>query len=154
MAFYFTGDNSGLLFDKRTTISLSAPTTGVMAGLLMSEERTVTAPTDPADLVDTLLGDVITPTPPPLAATKPMRIYRIISDNARNVLGTIYLPSGRLVIDASRPVADMSAYTVVVAQQINLYEGPNLVLNANYSNSSVPVPKGVGPVSGRLLLSQ
>lgn len=154
VAFYFTGDNAGLLFDKRTTISLSAPTTGVMAGLLMSEERTVMAPTDPADLVDTLLGDVITPTPPPLAATKPMRIYRIISDNARNVLGTIYLPSGRLVIDASRPVADMSAYTVVVAQQINLYEGPNLVLNANYGNSSVPVPKGVGPVSGRLLLSQ
>lgn len=154
VGFYFTGNNAGLLFDKKTTISLSAPTTGVMAGLLMAEERTVTAPADPADQVDTLLGDVITPTPPPLAATKPMRIYRIISDNARTMLGTIYLPSGRLVIDSSRPVADLSAYTVVVAQQINLYEGPNLFLNANYGNTSVPVPKGVGPISGRLLLSQ
>ena len=83
-----------------------------------------------------------------------MRTYRILSDNARTMLGTIYLPAGRLVIDASRPVADQSAYTVIVAQQINLYEGPNLVLNANYGATSVPVPKGVGPVSGRLLLTQ
>ena len=154
VAFYFTGDQSGLLFDKKTTVSLTAPTTGVMAGLLMSEERTVTLPLDPAILVDTLLGDVITLTPPPLGLTKPMRIYRIISDNARTMLGTIYLPTGRVVIDASKPVADQSAYTVVVAQQVNLYEGPNLYLNANYEGTSVPVPKGVGPVSGKLMLTQ
>ena len=83
-----------------------------------------------------------------------MRLYRIVSDNARTMLGTIYLPAGRVVIDASRPVADQSAYTVIVAQQVNLYEGPNLVLNANYAGTSVPVPKGVGPVSGKLLLTQ
>lgn len=154
VAFYFTGNNGGLLFDKKTTVSLSAPTTGTMAGLLMAEEPAVALPVDPVAAVDTLLGDVVTPTPPPLATSRPMRTYRIISDNARTMLGTIYLPAGRLVIDSSRPVADMSAYTVVVAQQINLYEGPNLYLNANYSGSSVPVPKGVGPVSGRLLMSQ
>ncbi|WP_091950122.1 pilus assembly protein TadG-related protein [Methylorubrum salsuginis] len=154
VALYFTGQNAGLLFDKKTTINLAAPTTGPMAGVLMSEDATVFAPIDPAVEVDTLLGDTITPTPPPIAAPQPMRIYRIISDNARTMLGTIHLPHGRLVIDAQRPVADMSAYTVVVARQINLYEGPNLYLNANYSGTSVPVPKGVGPVSGRLLLSQ
>ncbi len=44
-----------------------------------------------------------------------MRIYRIISNNARTMLGTIYLPSGRVVIDADKPVADQSAYTVLVA---------------------------------------
>ena len=70
------------------------------------------------------------------------------------MLGTIYLPAGRLVIDSQRPVADLSAYTVVVAQQINLYEGPNLYLNADYNRSSVPIPKGVGPISGRLIISQ
>nr|WP_183573394.1 TadE/TadG family type IV pilus assembly protein [Methylorubrum rhodinum] len=155
VAFFFTGNNAGLLFDKKTTISLAAPTTGPMAGLLMSEDSSVVLPIDPVALVDTLLGDVITPTPPPLVTpTQPMRIYRIISDNARTILGTIHLPHGRLVIDSSKPVADLSAYTVVVARQINLYEGPNLYLNANYSGTSVPVPKGVGPVSGRLLLSQ
>ena len=154
VAFYFTGNNGGLVFDKKTTISLKAPVTGVMAGLLLSEDRGVVLPVDPTALVDTLLGDLISPTPPPLAITKPVRIYRIISDNARTMLGTIYLPAGRLVIDATKPVADQSAYTVIVAQQINLYEGPNLVLNANYAGTSVPVPKGVGPISGRLLLTQ
>jgi hypothetical protein len=51
-------------------------------------------------------------------------------------------------------VADQSAYTVIVAAQVNLYEGPNLYLNANYDATSVPVPKGVGPISGKLLLTQ
>ncbi|WP_407943208.1 TadE/TadG family type IV pilus assembly protein [Methylobacterium oxalidis] len=155
VSFYFTGNKGGLLFDKKTTISLTAPTTGTMAGLLMSEERAVSSPVDPAlDVLDELTGLLIPATPPPLAQTKPMRTYRIISDNARTMLGTIYLPAGRLVIDATRPVADQSAYTVVVAQQVNLYEGPNLYLNANYDATSVPVPKGVGPLSGKLLLTQ
>ncbi len=154
VAFHFTGDKGGLVFDQKTTISLSAPTTGMMAGLLMTEERAVTAPVDPTGSVSLDLGTTIAATPLPLGSTKPMRIYRIISDNARTMLGTIYLPSGRVVIDAKRPVADQSAYTVVVAQQVNLYEGPNLYLNANYEGTSVPVPKGVGPIGGRVVLSQ
>ena len=155
VGFYFTGDKGGLLFDKDTTISLTAPTTGTMAGLLMAEDTTVSSPVDPAMLANTLdLGVSIPPTPLPLGLTKPLRIYRIISNNARTMLGTIYLPSGRLVIDSTQPVADQSAYTVVVAQQVNLYEGPNLYLNANYDATSVPVPKGVGPLSGKLLISQ
>ena len=161
VAFYFTGDKGSLLFDKKTTINLSAPVTGTMAGLLMSEEKSVSAPVDPVSQLEDEIEEgtsTVPPkpgkTPPPLAASKAMRTYRIISDNARTMLGTIYLPAGRLVIDSSKPVADMSAYTVVVAQQINLYEGPNLYLNANYNNTSVPVPTGLGPVSGRLLLSQ
>ena len=161
VSLYFCGNTAGLLFDKGSTISLSAPTLGVMAGLLISEERTVSGPLDPVvGLANGLIGAVLPvlgpppPTPPPLGQTKPMRTYRIISDNARTMLGTIYLPAGRLVVNASKPVADQSAYTVIVAQQINLYEGPNLVLNANYGATSVPVPKGVGPVAGRLLLTQ
>ncbi len=94
VAFYFTGDKGGLVFDQKTTISLSAPTTGMMAGLMMTEEHTVTAPVDPTGSVSLDFGTTITPTPPPLGSTKPMRIYRIISDNARTMLGTIYLPSG------------------------------------------------------------
>ncbi len=154
VSFYFTGNNGGLVFDKKTTISLTAPTTGTMAGLLMAEERVVSEPVDLTGSVEVDLSDVITPPPPPLGQMKPMRLYRIISDNARTMLGTIYLPAGRLVVDAKKPVADQSAYTVIVAQQLNLYEGPNLVLNANYDATSVPVPKGVGPLSGKLLLTQ
>ena len=132
VGFYFTGSKGGLLFDQKTTISLSAPTTGVMAGLLMMEERTVSNPVDPTNAV---IQDPLAPTPPtpPLkGATAPMRTYRIISDNARTILGTIYLPAGRVVIDAKKAVGDQSAYTVIVSQQVNLYQGPNLYLNANY----------------------
>lgn len=154
VGFYFTGDKGGLLFDSKTSISLAAPTTGIMAGLLMMEERAVTNPVDPTAAVDQDPLAPTPPTPPPAGATKPMRTYRIISDDARTMLGTIYLPAGRVVIDAKKPVADQSAYTVIVAQQVNLYEGPNLYLNANYGSTSVPVPKGVGPISGKLLLTQ
>ena len=172
VAFYFTGDRAGLLFSKGSTVSLAAPTSGVMAGLLMMEERGVNNPVDPVATLLGVVGNVVggvtglatglvtdeelppTPTPPLLGAAQPMRTYRIISDNARTMLGTIYLPAGRVVIDADKPVADRSAYTVVVARQVNLYEGPNLYLNANYDQTSVPVPKGVGPLSGRLMLSQ
>lgn len=154
-AFYFTGEKTGLLFDKKTTISLRAPVSGVMAGLLISEQRSVSNPLDPViEATDIISGNSIPPTPPPVGATAPMRTYRIISNNARTMLGTIYLPAGRLVIDSDKPVADQSAYTVVVAQQVNLYEGPNLYLNANYDATNVPVPKGVGPISGKLLLTK
>ena len=161
VGLFFTGDRAGLLFDKQSTVSLSAPTTGIMAGLLMAEDRTVSNPVDPTagiiSFVDGLLAPLSpapSPTPQPLGLTRPLRTYRIISDNARTMLGTIYLPVGRIVIDADKPVADQSAYTVIVAAQLNLYEGPNLYLNANYDGTSVPVPKGVGPLPGKLLLTQ
>lgn len=143
VGFFFTGDRGGMLFDKDTTISLTAPTSGLMAGLLMAEQRAVSNPV-PVPIVN----GVTPPPPPPPGGARAMREYRIISDNARTMLGTIYLPAGRLIVDSSRPVADQSAYTVIVARQINLYEGPNLTLNANYGATSVPVPDGVGPKSG------
>ena len=161
VGLFFTGDQAGMLFDKDSTISLAAPTTGIMAGLLIAEDRTVSSPIDPTAAIIGFVGGLLAPlapapppTPQPLGLTRPLRTYRIISDNARTMLGTIYLPAGRLVIDADKPVADQSAYTVIVAMQLNLYEGPNLYLNANYEGTSVPVPKGVGPLSGKLLITQ
>ncbi|MBK3399196.1 MULTISPECIES: TadE/TadG family type IV pilus assembly protein [Methylobacterium] len=147
VAFYFTGSKGGMLFDKDTAVSLTAPTSGLMAGLLIAESRTVF---DPVPVpIDTYITP---PPPPPPGGAKPMREYRILSDNTRTMLGTIYLPAGRLIVDSSRPVADQSAYTVIVARQINLYEGPNLHLNANYGATSVPVPEGVGPRPGAATL--
>jgi hypothetical protein len=52
-----------------------------------------------------------------------------------------------LYIDANKPIADQSAYTIVVARRVELYSGPNLVLNTDYGGTDVPVPKGVGPVT-------
>ena len=115
VGFYLTGANAWFRFETGSTISLAAPKGGVMAGLLFHE-----------------------------AATQPVAYsHQILSDNARLMLGTIYLPRGDLVIDANKPIADQSAYTAIVARTLRLYSGPNLVLNTNYEQTTVPVPAGI-----------
>ena len=63
------------------------------------------------------------------------------------------MPKGCLIIDATKPIADKSAYTVLVVQRIDLHDGPNLHLNSDYGASDVPVPKGVGPYGSKVLLT-
>ena len=147
VGFFFTGTRGGMRLDPDTTIAITAPKSGDMAGLLMFEDRSVSAlvplPAGPKGAL-----------PPPPPGSLPMRQYQISSNNAPNLLGTIYLPAGRLTIDAARPVADRSAYTVIVARQLDINSGPNLVLNSDYEGSDVPVPQGVGPNSGNVSLTQ
>ncbi|MFF8803150.1 MULTISPECIES: pilus assembly protein TadG-related protein [unclassified Methylobacterium] len=147
--FYFTGVRGGLLFDDKSVVSLTAPKDGSMAGLLFFEDRAA-----PSGLLSLLpLGGKGKPKPAP-GGFIAQREYRIISDDARTLLGTIYLPVGRLIIDSKKPVADQSAYTVIIARTINLYDGPNLMLNARYGSTDVPVPAGVGPSSADTQLTQ
>lgn len=144
---FFTGAAGGMRLDPDTTISLTAPKTGEMAGLLFFEDRTVSAAVAPP------VGPKGSAPAPP-TGSPPMRQYRITSNNAPTLLGTIYLPAGRLIVDASRPVADRSAYTVIVTRQIEINSGPNLYLNSNYAGTDIPVPQGVGPNSGAVSLTQ
>ncbi len=123
VALHFSG--AALQFDADSSISLTAPRNGDMAGLLISEDRT--NPTD--------------------------QRFNILSNDARTLLGTIYLPQGRLFVGANRPIADQSAYTIVVARTFNLSEGPTMVLNTNYGATDVPVPDGIGP-NGTAQLTQ
>lgn len=147
--FYFTGARGGLLFDEKSQVSLTAPKDGPMAGLLFFEDRL--APPAPVSLLPASGKGKAKSAPGGITA---LREYRIISDDARTLLGTIYLPVGRLIIDSKKPVADQSAYTVIIARMINLYDGPDLVLNARYGASDVPVPTGVGPSSSDTQLTQ
>ena len=112
VGFFFAGDDATLYFDSSSSISLSAPVEGLLAGLLFFE--------DPA--------------------ARDARLFSILSDDARELTGTIYLPGGTLVIDADRPIADQSAYTAIVARRLALYAGPHLVLNTDYGATEVPVP--------------
>jgi hypothetical protein len=78
--------------------------------------------------------------------------FSISSSSARELLGTIYVPSATLEVKgAGNSVADQSAWTVVVAKSLKLSGSANLVVNANYDGSTVPVPRGVGPSSGVVL---
>ena len=81
VGFFFSGDDATLYFDSSSSISLSAPSDGLLAGLLFFE--------DPA--------------------ARDARLFSILSDDARELTGTIYLPGGTLVVDADRPIADQSA---------------------------------------------
>ncbi len=123
VGFFLAGKHSTLEFGYDTTINLAAPKTGEMAGILIFDDR--------AEKTDK---------------------HQIYSNNTRKLLGTIYMPNGALYIDAKRPIADKSAYTVVVARTVEIFDGPDLVLNSDYGATSVPVPKGVGPVGSTVRL--
>jgi hypothetical protein len=105
---------------------LTAPKDGSLAGLLFFEDRSATT----------------------------NGTHSISSDDARVLLGTIYLSRGTLVVDASKPVADQSAYTAIVARTLRLKAGPNLVLNSDYGSTDIPVPAGLKNLAGgRIALS-
>ena len=124
VGFYLEGDDAQFEFTKDAVVSLKAPTTGPMAGLLFFEDRNAA----------------------------PKTKHRILSNNANTLLGTIYLPKGQLYIGADRPISDRAAFTIIVANQIEMLAGPELYLNADYNATTVPVPKGLGPVPGRAQL--
>lgn len=118
VGFYLTGalGLSTIQFAPSTTISLTAPKTGDMAGMMFFEDR-----------------DVLFKFP-----------HIIASNDARNLVGTIYLPGNTLEINSTQPLADKSDYTVIIARKFDMKDGPELVLNTDYENSPIPVPDGVG----------
>ena len=115
VGFYLTGTDAAIQFAVMSSVSLTAPDDGALAGLLFYEDRSV-----------------------PMSLT-----HRIGSDDARLLLGTVYLPRGTLLVDANKPVADQSAYTAIVVRKLNLMAGPNLVLNSNYGATDIPAPAGL-----------
>lgn len=74
--------------------------------------------------------------------------FIISSDNVDSLLGVIYVPTARLVVQGRADVARDSAWTVIVAHTLQLTGAPSLFVNADYDATSVPVPKGVGPRAG------
>ena len=127
VSLFFTGIGAAMDMKKDSVISLKAPRTGPMAGMLMFQDR--------ATAVDNVK-------------------FEISSDGAATLLGTIYLPRGRLFLGGDKPVAQSSAYTIVVANKIDLSAGPTMVLNTDYASTEVPVPQGVGPLSNEIALQR
>ncbi len=121
------GDNVALVFDTKSnfifsdqsTIRLKGRKSGVFAGFVIATTR------------------------------QNDKTFTISSDNARELLGTIYVPSATLLVTgAKNQVADQSAWTVILAKSLELTGSASLVVNAAYKGSGVPVPKGVGPNTG------
>ena len=68
----------------------------------------------------------------------------ISTASAHELLGTVYLPAATLTLSGNNKVGDNSAWTVVVANSLQVQGSANLVVNSNYTSSNVPVPAGVG----------
>ncbi len=126
VAIYLADDNAKLDIDPNSTISLSAPATGPMAGLLIFESRGA-----------------------PL-----YRNHNFQSRNATNMLGTIYIPRGILNIGVpgggggtGLAVGSSSAWTIIVARRLLVTDDQQLNLNTNYNASTVPPPAGLGPTT-------
>jgi len=126
VSFYFTGSKAQFNFGRGSSIALSATEDGPLAGLLFYEDKN---------------------------RTKSGK-HIINSDDARLLLGTIYLPSSQLIIDANAPIADESAYTAIVALSLKLYSGPHLILNTNYGDTDVPVPENIKGLSSNVRLTK
>ncbi|HZW14916.1 MAG TPA: pilus assembly protein TadG-related protein [Brevundimonas sp.] len=80
--------------------------------------------------------------------------FTISADNVESLLGVIYVPSAKLIVEGDADVARDSAWTVIVAKEVQLKGSPSLFINANYDASNVPVPAGVGPRAGGVRLIQ
>ncbi|HEY8566846.1 MAG TPA: pilus assembly protein TadG-related protein [Beijerinckiaceae bacterium] len=116
VAIAFTGEKGKFDFKGESVVDLHAPIDGPLAGILF-------------------YGSLDAPD---------WQEYKITSDNARVLVGTIYLPKGYFTVDAKNPVADQSAYTAIIVNKLKLKDAPKLVLNTDYYQSQVPVPAGIG----------
>ncbi len=130
VSFFLTGSKSTFDFQKDTTIDLAAMESGSLAGLLFYEDRDVPYSFNFNPFFLSKLPDDV-------------RLHKISSNNARNLLGTIYLSRSILLVDADAPVADASAYTAIITGRLWLQAGPTLTLNADYTKTKVPVPNGL-----------
>lgn len=133
VGIYFTGNyrmsqfpsTGPLLLLPNSVVELTAPRDGPMAGIILFEDR----------------------------SNQGGQRYYIMSDSARRLVGTIYLPRGAFWVKSRQVVADQSEYTAIVANTIYLDKEPRLVINARYGATDVPVPKGLGPTSGAVGLA-
>ncbi len=109
------GPAKKLSFFDQATVKLTARKSGPFAGFLIATTRDNTQP------------------------------FTIASNNVSELLGTIYIPNAQLVVSTTGNVAQDSAWSIIVANSLQLTQHPNLVINTGYAGSGVPVPSGVGP---------
>lgn len=123
VGFFLTGHNAKFVLTSDTSVSLEAPVNGDMAGLLFFEDR-----------------------------HNHRTSHKIQSKDARNLLGTIYLPKSELELSAQANVAGASAYTAMIVNTLHVFQSPTIVLNSDFTATNVPVPPGL--IGGRIVLTK
>jgi hypothetical protein len=115
VGFFFEGNGPAFDFGASTQISLTAPKTGPLAGILFFEQR----------------------------SAKPGRTFAIRSKDAEQFEGTVYLSRGYLLVEKASRLGQLSNWTAIVANRIKIDSGPQLVINSNFGASDIPTPKGI-----------
>ncbi|MFZ1815237.1 MAG: TadE/TadG family type IV pilus assembly protein [Rhizobiaceae bacterium] len=115
VGFYLTGTEARTVFGTATTIDLTAPKTGPLAGILIFEDRNSTTG----------------------------REFLISSKDAKTIVGTVYLPKGTLAIRNAGDIGTASDWTAIIARKIVVDKDSVLRLNSDYAGSTVPVPEGI-----------
>jgi len=113
VGFFLTGAGAAIHFEAESSVTLEAPDSGDLAGILIFSDRGLASDN------------------------------RILSKNAQVMVGTIYLPGGTLSVDGSAQLGNASAYTAIVANKLNVSGSAVLRLNSDYDLTDVPVPDGI-----------
>ena len=123
VGFFFSGNAAVMDFGVSTQVDLGGRKTGPMTGMLFFEDRN--APLN--------------------------RDFVIRSKDAERFEGTVYLPRGRLVVDKASRIGQRSKWTAIIANQIDIRQGPEIKINSDYSGSDIPVPQGIASTGARLI---
>ncbi len=108
VGFYFT-NGAKFHFTSNTTVDLTAPTDGPLAGILFFQDRSEGG------------------------------THSLYSNNAPRLEGAIYLPNGKLERNSNSVIGADSAFTILIARFIEVHSNAGLVLNSDYAASDVPV---------------
>ncbi len=128
-----TGTDVDLVFDSAATMSLSGNNTALNLGGRQSGP---------------LAGFVI------IADRSYTNTFTLQSDFITGLTGTVYVPTATLAVQGTGRSGATSPWTVIAAKALTVNGGAQLVINANYSISNVPVPHGVGNQRQNVQLTQ
>ena len=122
------GASGSIYFNDAADVNLSAPVDGSMAGIVIASRSVCDGEEDCH-----------------------MRVFEIKSSRVSSLLGTIYVPEDRFIINTSTPISGEAAFTIILARFVQGQQSPTLVLNTDYGATDVPVPDGfIGSKGSRL----
>lgn len=110
VGFYLTGTGATISFHSNTQVNLTAPTSGLMEGVVFYEDRMS-----------------------PLG-----RIHQLDSNTNQQYEGTLYFPRGTIDLDSNTSGAGTVDFTAIIAYRFLLDSNSTLFLNGNFDASNVP----------------
>ena len=116
--FYLNDKDALMNFNSDSTVNFSAPTSGDMAGVLFFMNR---------DISDEMK-------------------HEINSDSSSALSGTVYLPTGDLMINSEGVLGGDGACTIIVVLQLEVNSDSTLSIDDDFDGCGVPVPDSMAIV--------